>query len=73
MTHEVSVILPGLSAAESLGVYRSLVSTLCSPGHLGDMFQATSTNDVTFWVLHPLQVPSPHPASPLNRPFALPI
>lgn len=26
---------------------------LCSPGHIGDMFQATSTNDITFWVLHP--------------------
>ena len=25
---------------------------LCQPGHIGDMFQATSSNDVTFWVLH---------------------
>lgn len=22
-------------------------------GHIGDMFQATSSNDITFWVLHP--------------------
>lgn len=61
---EESVTLPGLSVAESLGVYRSLVSTLCSPGHLGDMFQATSTNDVTFWVLHPLQVRLATPCFP---------
>jgi hypothetical protein len=42
-------------------VYHNIVMTLCNPGHIGDMFQATSTNDVTFWVLHPLQVKEANP------------
>jgi hypothetical protein len=29
------------------------MSALCDPGYMGDMFQATSSNDVTFWVIHP--------------------
>lgn len=57
-TGQVSYTLPGLTAEESLGVWRGIVATLCNPGHIGDMFQATSTNDITFWLLHPLQVSS---------------
>lgn len=45
--------LPGYDARESKHIYDSLLKVLCSPGHIGDMFQATSTNDITFWVLHP--------------------
>jgi hypothetical protein len=44
--------IPGHGAAESRHVYNSLLSLLCNPGHLGDMYQATSTNDITFWVIH---------------------
>lgn len=45
--------LPGYTTEESRQIYDGLLNILCSPGHIGDMFQATSTNDITFWVLHP--------------------
>ena len=45
--------LPGYSEEQSHHIYDDLLKTLCSVGHIGDMFQATSTNDITFWVLHP--------------------
>lgn len=45
--------LPGYTTDESRHIYDELLKALCSPGHIGDMFQATSTNDITFWVLHP--------------------
>ena len=45
-------VLPGYSAEESAAIYDDLLGMLCSPGHIGDMFQATSSNDPTFWVLH---------------------
>jgi len=44
--------LDGMTTEESKHVYNSLLSFLCNPGHLGDMYQATSTNDITFWVIH---------------------
>lgn len=45
--------LPGYTEAESVAIFEQLLYLLCSPGHIGTMFQATSTNDITFWVLHP--------------------
>ncbi|CAM9472098.1 unnamed protein product, partial [Hapterophycus canaliculatus] len=45
--------LPGYTEEESARIYEQLLYLLCSPGHIGTMFQATSTNDITFWVLHP--------------------
>ena len=44
--------LPQYTEEESQVIYDDLLSMLCSPGHIGDMFQATSSNDITFWVLH---------------------
>lgn len=44
--------LPGYSSESSKHVYDELLEMLSSPGHIGDMFQATSSNDITFWVLH---------------------
>eukprot|EP01035_Chromulina_nebulosa_P017296 gene17296-22833_t len=46
-------VLPGYTIDESNAIFQRIMDILCSPGHIGDMFQATSTNDVTFWVLHP--------------------
>ncbi|KAJ8605154.1 hypothetical protein CTAYLR_000502 [Chrysophaeum taylorii] len=45
--------LPGYSDDQSHRIYDQLLRVLCTPGHIGDMYQATSTNDMTFWVLHP--------------------
>merc|ERR1711998_100072 len=45
-------VLDGYSEDESNEIYESMLKALCQPGHIGDMFQATSSNDVTFWVLH---------------------
>ncbi|CBJ26075.1 tyrosinase-like protein 2 [Ectocarpus siliculosus] len=50
---DVLYTLPGYSEEESTQIYQQLMYLLCSPGHIGTMFQATSTNDITFWVLHP--------------------
>jgi hypothetical protein len=44
--------IPGYDTDASKHIYNSLLSLLCNPGHLGDMYQATSTNDITFWVIH---------------------
>ena len=45
--------LPGYTEEETTALYDEIMSTLCNPGYMGDMFQATSTNDITFWILHP--------------------
>lgn len=45
--------MPGYTEKETDKIYEQLLYLLCSPGHIGTMFQATSTNDITFWVLHP--------------------
>ena len=45
--------LPGYSEEDTSAMYQEIIDVLCSPGYIGDMFQATSTNDVTFWILHP--------------------
>eukprot|EP00752_Nemacystus_decipiens_P016248 g14528.t1 len=50
---QVLFTLPGYTEEESDRIYEQLLYLLCSPGHIGTMFQATSTNDITFWVLHP--------------------
>lgn len=44
--------LPNHNSNETQDIYAELLESLCSPGHIGDMFQATSSNDITFWVLH---------------------
>lgn len=45
--------IDGYSEAQSLEIYKSLRDYVCDVGVIGDMFQATSSNDITFWVLHP--------------------
>ncbi|CAM9529630.1 unnamed protein product [Ectocarpus sp. 12 AP-2014] len=45
--------IPGYSAEESTAIYEGLKDALCIPTKVGSHFEATSTNDVTFWVLHP--------------------
>jgi hypothetical protein len=45
--------LPGYTYEETQAIYEEIMEVLCNPGYIGDMFQATSTNDITFWVLHP--------------------
>jgi len=44
--------LPGYTEEASKHIYDELLEMLAVPGHIGDMFQATSSNDITFWVLH---------------------
>jgi len=45
--------LVGTSSSVQLAVWDALLGNLCDPGHIGDMYQASSPNDITFWVLHP--------------------
>jgi hypothetical protein len=42
----------GLTKDQTLQMYTDMRDILTRPGHIGDMFQATSSNDITFWVLH---------------------
>jgi hypothetical protein len=51
--NQVHYTLDGYSEKQSEEIYTNMLKTLCNPGHIGDMFQATSSNDITFWVLHP--------------------
>lgn len=54
-TLETGPALPidGYTVAQSLEVYRDVRDAICDMGMIGDMFQSSSPNDVTFWVLHP--------------------
>ena len=40
------------SRDDAAKAYHGALAALCDPGHIGDMFQASSTNDPAFWVLH---------------------
>lgn len=42
----------GYTVEETKHIHNKLLALLCNPGHIGDMYQATSTNDITFWVIH---------------------
>jgi hypothetical protein len=46
--------IPGYSTEQTQKMYEDVFHILSQPGHIGSMFQATSTNDITFWVLHPM-------------------
>lgn len=45
--------IPGYSEEETTDIYREVFSVLCTPMKIGTHYEGTSTNDVTFWVLHP--------------------
>jgi hypothetical protein len=45
--------ISGYSKTESFVILEEVRDHLCDMGRIGDMFQATSPNDITFWVLHP--------------------
>jgi len=45
--------ISGYTKTQTTAIFNEIIGALCDIGQLGDMFQATSTNDVTFWVLHP--------------------
>ena len=45
--------IPGYSEEETADIYREVLSVLCTPMKIGSHYEGTSTNDVTFWVLHP--------------------
>lgn len=45
--------IPGYSKEETDDIYGDLLSVLCAPRRIGANYEASSTNDVVFWVLHP--------------------
>ncbi len=45
-------VIDGYTVEESIAIYEEIRDYLCDMGHIGDNFQATSTNDPTFWVMH---------------------
>jgi hypothetical protein len=46
--------LTNYTTEQTQKMYEDVFHILSEPGHIGSMFQATSTNDITFWVLHPM-------------------
>merc|ERR1719353_1451144 len=46
------VSLNGMTKEETAQTYQEMLKIVSKPAHIGDMFQATSSNDITFWVLH---------------------
>lgn len=46
-------IIPGYSKEGTDDIYAEMVRVLCTPMKIGTHYEGTSTNDLTFWVLHP--------------------
>jgi hypothetical protein len=44
--------IPGYSVEQTKHIHNKILALLCNPGHIGDMYQATSSNDITFWLIH---------------------
>lgn len=45
--------IPGYSKNETDVIYANMLRALCIPVKTGTHFEGTSTNDPTFWMLHP--------------------
>ncbi|CBJ31176.1 putative scytonemin-related tyrosinase [Ectocarpus siliculosus] len=45
--------IPGYTADETKGIFTEMLRLLSTPMRIGSHYEGTSTNDVTFWVLHP--------------------
>lgn len=46
-------ILPGYTKEETVQIYDEMLRALCIPMRIGTHYGATSTNDPTFWLIHP--------------------
>ncbi|CAM9942282.1 unnamed protein product [Scytosiphon promiscuus] len=46
-------VLPGYTRQETKDIYDEMLQTICMPMRHGTHYGATSTNDPTFWVIHP--------------------
>ncbi|CAM9867117.1 unnamed protein product, partial [Ascophyllum nodosum] len=46
-------VIPGYSKEETADIYHELLSLLCTPMKIGTHYEGASTNDITFWVIHP--------------------
>jgi hypothetical protein len=44
--------IDGYTVEQTKHIHNNLLGLICNPGHIGDMYQATSTNDITFWTIH---------------------
>lgn len=45
--------IAGYSEKETSNIFSELLHVLCTPMTIGTHYEGTSTNDITFWVLHP--------------------
>lgn len=45
--------IPGYSKEDTNDIYAEMLRVLCTPMKIGTHWEATSTNDPSFWVLHP--------------------
>ncbi|CAM9975327.1 unnamed protein product [Ectocarpus fasciculatus] len=46
-------IIPGYTKDETVKIYDEMLRALCIPMRVGTHYGATSTNDPTFWLIHP--------------------
>ncbi|CAM9196291.1 unnamed protein product [Pylaiella littoralis] len=48
-----TMAIPGYTAQESEEIFNVALRVMCTPAREGTSYEATSTNDPTFWVMHP--------------------
>ena len=53
MQDQAFTVIPGYSKEETADIYHELLSLLCTPMKIGTHYEGASTNDITFWVIHP--------------------
>lgn len=46
-------VIPGYTKEETEDIYNEMLQVLCMPMRHGSHYGATSTNDPTFWLIHP--------------------
>lgn len=46
-------VIPGYTVEQSQDIFSQLLKVLCTPARIGSNYEASSTNDPLFWVLHP--------------------
>jgi hypothetical protein len=45
-------VFNGMSQEDRDVIWDDLLGAICEPGSIGDMYEASSPSDITFWVLH---------------------
>lgn len=52
-TEKIEYSLSGYTVDKTMHIYDGLLKLSCAPGKIGDNYDSSSPNDLTFWFLHP--------------------